>query len=100
MESAGWFEWFESGFYFLSFRSFAQIFELLLSSTAAAAGFQDMGRKTFLLSLLGLLLISCKCDIGPSLRFSCFACRGFAFCKQKAVVTVMDWPEISVQFLH
>ena len=58
MVSPGWFESLES----CSFATkFCTDFNPPLSHSAVATGFQGMGRKTYLLSLLGLLLISCKC---------------------------------------
>jgi len=69
VESPGWFESIESSSLLPFPSKFAQIFVLLLSSPAATTVSQGMGRKTFLLSLLGLLLISCECLNGSVMLF-------------------------------
>lgn len=61
VENPGWFESIESCL--TSFQRYVlhRFCNTLLSPTAVLTGFQGMGRKTYLLGLLGLLLISCKC---------------------------------------
>lgn len=79
----GWFVSLES----CSFaRKFCTDFILSLSVSAVATGFQGMGRKTYLLSLLGLLLISCKCIFNFLFAFS-FAQVSLKFCK----LPCRDW---------
>lgn len=80
MENPGWFESIESCL--TSFQRYVlhRFCNTLLSPTAVLTGFQGMGRKTYLLGLLGLLLISCKC------AFVLFCMRSCKFCKHCSCV--------------
>lgn len=66
MENFGWFGSIDSCIVLPCTSKFSTDFAVLLSFTAVLSWFQGMGRKSYLLGLLGLLLISCKCTLAFS----------------------------------
>lgn len=68
MENFGWFGSIESCIVLPCTSKFSTDFAVLLSFTSVLSWFQGMGRKSYLLGLLGLLLISCKCTLAFFLR--------------------------------
>lgn len=97
MENFGWFGSIKSCIVLPCTSKFSTDFALLLSFTSVLSWFQGMGGKSYLLGLLGLLLISCKCTLAFFCRRKSWVLQVFQFAQFPRIIYMLTKNFISFQ---
>lgn len=97
MENFGWFGSIESCIVLPCTSKFITDLAVVLSFTAVLSWFQGMGRKSYLLGLLGLLLISCKCTLAFFCVRKSWVLQVFQFAQFPRIIFMLTKNFISFQ---
>ena len=97
MENFGWFGSIESCIVLPCTSKFSTDFAVLLSFTSVLSWFQGMGGKSYLLGLLGLLLISCKCTLAFFCLRKSWVLQVFQFAQFPRIIYMLTKNFISFQ---
>ena len=97
MENFGWFGSIEICIVLPCTSKFSTDFAVLLSFTSVLSWFQGMGGKSYLLGLLGLLLISCKCTLAFFCLRKSWVLQVFQFAQFPRIIFMLTKNFISFQ---